>query len=51
MMGWESAAFSDQIGEFFWVYILAPSVGTVIAALFFIKTVEPAMHDKASQQL
>ena len=50
-MGWGSAAFPDQVGGFFWVYILAPILGAVAAGLFFTKIVEPAMHNKAGQQL
>jgi len=51
MMGWGSAAFPDQVGGFFWVYILAPIAGAVTAGLFFTKTVEQAMHDTKSKQL
>ena len=41
--GWGDAAFPDSCGGFFWVYILAPIVGGLIAALFFVKILEPAM--------
>lgn len=38
IMGWGDAAFPDQSGGFFWVYILAPCAGGAIAALL-----EPVM--------
>ena len=43
MAGWGSAAFPDNCGGFFWVYILAPIAGGLVAALFFLKILEPAM--------
>lgn len=42
-MGWKQAAFPDHVGGFFHVYVLAPSVGAILAAWFFIGVVEPAM--------
>lgn len=44
IMGWGSAAFPDQSGGFFFVYILGPLVGAAIAALFFVYSIEPAMN-------
>jgi len=43
LMGWGDAAFPDRIGGFFFVYVLAPVIGAVIASLFFIRVIEPAM--------
>lgn len=43
LTGWGDAAFPDHVGGFFHVYILAPLVGGVIAALFFVRILEPAM--------
>lgn len=41
--GWGDAAFPDRHGGFFWVYILAPMVGAVLAALFFSKVLAPLL--------
>ncbi len=43
IFGWGEAAFPDMTGGFFLVYILAPVIGGIIAALFFVKIIEPAM--------
>jgi len=43
MTGWGKAAFPDQSGGFFFVYILAPIIGGSLASLFFVKVLEPAM--------
>lgn len=43
LMGWRTASFPDQIGGFFWVYILGPVIGGSLAALFFVYILEPAM--------
>lgn len=43
IFGWGQAAFPDQSGGFFWVYILAPFAGGALASLFFVKVLEPAM--------
>lgn len=42
-MGWQDAAFPDQQGGFFYVYILGPLLGGAIAAGFFVRILEPAM--------
>lgn len=47
--GWGDAAFPDQIGGFFYVYILAPIVGGVLASLFFVHVLEPAMKRSSVQ--
>jgi glycerol uptake facilitator protein len=43
LMGWGGAAFPDRVGGFFHVYILAPMLGGVAAALFFVRMLEPVM--------
>ena len=47
IFGWGSAAFPDRIGGFFVVYMLAPVVGAIVAALIFIKVLEPAMRSRS----
>lgn len=39
--GWGSAAMPDNVGGAFWVYILAPILGSIAAALFFKFVFEP----------
>ena len=41
--GWGDAAFPDPFGGFFHVYVLAPLLGGVVASLFFVRMLEPAM--------
>lgn len=43
LAGWDGAAFPDQVGGFVWVYVLAPIVGGVVAASFFVRVLEPLM--------
>lgn len=43
LTGWGSAAFPDNSGGFFFVYILAPVAGGAAAALFFLYVIEPLM--------
>ncbi len=43
VMGWDSAAFPDSSGGFFYVYILGPLVGGAAASAFFLSIIEPAM--------
>lgn len=45
--GWGSAAFPDNSGGFFLVYILGPIIGGVVAALFFMYVIEPLMKKKS----
>ncbi|MCX6236868.1 MAG: aquaporin family protein [Bacteroidia bacterium] len=42
--GWGNAAFPDHIGGFFYVYILGPILGGILASLFFVHVLEPAMN-------
>jgi glycerol uptake facilitator protein len=46
--GWGKAAFPDANGGFFLVYILAPVLGGVIASLFFVYVIEPAMKKQST---
>lgn len=48
LAGWGSAAFPDQVGGFFFVYMAAPVGGGLLAAAFFIRLLEPAMKAIAS---
>ena len=41
LMGWGDAALPDAVGGWFWVYILAPIVGGIVAALLFKYILEP----------
>ncbi|MCL1856373.1 MAG: aquaporin family protein [Kiritimatiellaeota bacterium] len=43
LMGWKGAAFPANGGAF-WVYVLAPVVGGVVAAFFFTQIVTPLMN-------
>jgi glycerol uptake facilitator protein len=49
IFGWGNAAFPDQVGRFFLVYILSPIAGGTIASLFFVKVIEPAMMHSSVQ--
>ncbi|NVO09784.1 MAG: aquaporin family protein [Bacteroidales bacterium] len=49
LFGWGNAAFPDHVGGFFFVYILAPIVGGALAAIFFVRIVEPAMKHSSVQ--
>ena len=49
LMGWGDAAFPDQVGGFFHVYILAPLLGGVIASLFFVRALEPVMKHQSDR--
>ena len=44
LAGWGSAAFPDQVGGFFFVYIAAPIGGALLAAMFFVRLLEPVMN-------
>ena len=43
LMGWGNAALPDRVGGFFHVYVLAPMLGGVVAALSFVRVLEPTM--------
>ena len=45
--GWKDAAFPDNKGGFFFVYILAPLIGGVISSLFFVHILEPSMKTQS----
>ena len=47
--GWGDTAFPDQTGGFFFVYILAPVVGAILASLFFVWVLDPAMKRSTVQ--
>ena len=47
--GWGSEALPDDVGGWFWVYILAPVVGASLAALFFKHILEP-INNKNNRQ-
>ena len=44
--GWGDAALPDKVGGWFWVYVLAPIIGSSIAALFFKYVLEPINEKK-----
>ncbi len=44
LAGWGAAAFPDRVGGFLYVYVLGPILGAVLAALFFVRLIEPAMR-------
>lgn len=48
IFGWGNAAFPDQSGGFFFVYILAPIIGAMLASLFFVYLIEPAMKRQST---
>lgn len=47
--GWGDAAFPDKVGGFFYVYILAPVIGGILASLFFVHLLEPTMKRSSVQ--
>ena len=48
IMGWGKAAQPDSCGGAFWVYILAPIIGGIIASILFTKLYEPLMNRQSS---
>ena len=46
LMGWQQAALPDDVGGWFWVYILAPVAGAILAALCFRHFLEPLFTSK-----
>lgn len=49
LFGWGSAAFPDNTGGFFFVYILAPIIGGLVAGITFTRVIEPLMNRKVTQ--
>jgi glycerol uptake facilitator protein len=49
IFGWGTAAFPDQSGGFFLVYILGPMIGAAISALFFVYALEPTMKSSSNK--
>ena len=49
IFGWGDAAFPDRSGGFFLVYIMGPLVGGILASLFFVYLLEPAMKKSSVQ--
>jgi glycerol uptake facilitator protein len=47
LAGWRAAVFPDHHGGFFFIYVLAPILGGSIAAIFFVRILEPAMAGKS----
>ena len=48
LAGWRDAALPDKVGGWFWVYVLAPVVGSSLAALFFRLVLEP-IHERKNR--
>jgi len=46
LSGWGDAALPDGVGGWFWVYVLAPIIGSSLAALFFKYVLEPINEKK-----
>lgn len=44
IFGWGAWSFPDAVGGAFWVYILSPIVGGLLAGILFTKVVEPRME-------
>lgn len=44
IFGWGNAAFPDTTGGFFFVYMLAPIIGGLLAGMFFTKVVQKLMQ-------
>jgi len=47
LAGWGSSAFPDSKGGFFWVYMVGPVFGGIMASLFFVRILEPAMKKES----
>ena len=48
-MGWGGAAWPDETFGFFFVYILGPIIGGLVAAVVFVKIIEPLMATKIAE--
>lgn len=46
IFGWGAWAFPDGVGGFFWVYMLAPVAGGIVAAVLFTKLIEPRLKKR-----
>ncbi|MCR4963794.1 MAG: aquaporin [Firmicutes bacterium] len=44
IFGWGSAVWTDNCGGFFWVYMLAPIIGGLLAGLLFTKVIQKSME-------
>lgn len=44
IFGWGAAAFPDDTGGFFWVYIVAPVIGGCVAGIFFTQVIQKLMQ-------
>lgn len=49
LFGWNEASFPDKHGGFFLVYVLGPVLGGILASLFFMNILEPAMNQKGER--
>ncbi|MFV0467192.1 MAG: MIP/aquaporin family protein [Lachnospiraceae bacterium] len=49
IFGWRQAAFPDKTGGFFFVYMLSPVIGAIVAGAFFTKVVQKLMQNKKEQ--
>lgn len=50
IFGWGRGALPDNMGGFFWVYILSPILGGLAAGTFFTRVVAPAMKRQSATQ-
>ena len=49
IMGWGEAAWPDKTYGWFFVYILGPVIGGLVASLVFVKIIEPLMATKIDE--
>ena len=49
LTGWGDAAFPDHVGGFLHVYVFAPLIGGMLASLFFVRVLEPAMKHPSNR--